>query len=84
MTHISPLLRAAEQTATTQGAVAREPAGPHVSYSPLRAGWRWLIGQIRTFEDSHTANWVGGAALAVMLISGIWIAAGFGWTDVLP
>ncbi|WP_102226838.1 hypothetical protein [Acidimangrovimonas sediminis] len=82
MTHISPLLRAAEQSATTQGAVAREPAGPHAFSSPLRAGWRRLVSTVRAFEASPFSNWIGGAVLFGMLIVGLWIGTGLGMMEL--
>lgn len=84
MTHIPPNLRASEQAATTHGAASREPAGPHASSSPLRAGWRRLVSAIVKLEDSHAGDWIGGAAITLLLIAGLWIGAGFGWTEVLP
>ena len=78
------LLRASEQAATTHGAAAREPAGPHASSSPTRAGWRRLVSAILKLEDSPAGDWIGGAAIALLLIAGLWIGAGFGWTEVLP
>lgn len=77
------LLRAAEQATTTHEAAAREPASPRTPAQAARAGWRRLVAAFHTLDDSCAGDWIGGAAIVVMFIAGLWIGCGLGWEEIL-